>query len=103
MWHYVETNMANLTLAVEEQLLGKMRDYAAKHGTTVNALIREHFETLTRNEYRLAQAKRELRELSEKTEASLGPNYTFDREEVYGEREFPRYQHSDLRRSGKKQ
>ena len=82
MWKYVENKMANLTLAVEDQLLGKMRDYAAKHGTTVNTLIREHFETLTRNEDRLAQAKRELRELSEKTEADLGSNYTFDREEI---------------------
>jgi len=91
--------MANLTLAVDDQLLGKMRDYAAQHGTTVNALIREHFETLTRNADRLAQAKRELRALSERTEATL---QKFNRDEIYAEREFPGHKHSHLRGSGKK-
>jgi hypothetical protein len=92
------TDMANLTLALDDQL-GKMREYAVQHGTTVNALIREHFETLTRNTERLAQAKRELRALSERTEAALEK---FNREEIYAEREFPRHEHSHLRSSRKK-
>ena len=91
--------MANLTLALDDQLLRKMREYAVQHGTTVNALIREHFETLTRNAERLAQAKRELRALSEKTEATL---QKFNRDEIYAEREFPRHEHPNLRSSGKK-
>lgn len=89
--------MSNITLAVDDTLLEKVRAHAAKRGTTVNALVREHFERLTRDEERLARAKRELRALSEKTEVDLGPNYRFNREEIYADRDFPRYEHSDLR------
>jgi hypothetical protein len=90
--------MKNITLAVDEGLLNKMRDLAAQRGTTVNALVREHFEQLTRNEERRREAIRELREMSERSEARLGPNYKFDREEIYAERDFPRHEHPDLRR-----
>ena len=89
--------MSNITLAVDDALLEKVRAVAARQGTTVNALVREHFERLTQNEDRLAQAKRELRELSEKTDVDLGPNYRFDRNEIYAERDFPRHQRPDLR------
>ena len=30
-------------------------------------------------------------------DVDLGPDYRFDREEIYAERDFPRHQHSDLR------
>src|SRR5262245_11153106 len=95
MWRL---KMTNLTLAIDDQLLGRVRDYATRRGTTVNAIVREYFENLARNEDRLADALRELREMSEKSEARLGPNYRFSREETYAERMFPRHEHTDLRR-----
>ena len=82
--------MSNITLAVEDGLLDRVRALAARQGTTVSALVREHFERLIRNEDGLAEAKRELRLLSENTEVDLGPNYRFDRNEIYGDRDFPR-------------
>lgn len=94
--------MSNITLAVDEKLLERVRSFAAQRGTTVNALVREHFEKLTRDQDRLAQAKRELLALSENTDVDLGPNYRFNREEIYAERDFPRHQHSDLRGRGSK-
>jgi hypothetical protein len=92
--------MTNLTLAVDDRLLDKVRKVASRRGTTVNALVREHFERLAGDDERLAQAKRELRRLSEHTEVELGPNYRFSREEIYAERDFPRHEHPDLRGFG---
>ena len=89
--------MTNITLAIDGKLLDRVRALAARRGTTVNALVREHFERLTANEERLAQAKRELRALSEQTEVDLGPNYRFNRDEIYAERDLSRHQHPDLR------
>lgn len=94
--------MSNITLAVDDMLLEKIREHAVRRGTTVNALVRDHFEKLTRDAERLAQAKRELLALSEKNEVDLGPDYKFNREEIYAERDFPRHQHTDLRRGGGK-
>jgi hypothetical protein len=89
--------MSNITLAVDDQLLERVRVLASQRGTTVNAIVREHFEKLTRDQDRLAQAKRELLALSENIDVDLGLNYRFNREETYAERDFPRHQHSDLR------
>ena len=92
--------MSNITLAVDDKLLEKVRAFAAQRGTTVNAMVREHFEKVTGDQERLAQAKRELLALSENTYVDLGPDYRFNREEIYAERDFPRHQHSDLRGGG---
>ena len=95
--------MSNITLAVDDKLLEKVRALATRRGTTVNAMVREHFEKVTGDQDRLAQAKRELRALSEKTDVDLGPNYRFNREEIYAEREFPRHERPDLRGFGEEE
>jgi hypothetical protein len=87
----------NITLAIDEDVLDRVRVLAATQKTTVNALVRHHLEQLASDADRLARAKLHLRELSEKSEASLGPDYRFNREEIYAERQFPRHEHSDLR------
>jgi hypothetical protein len=94
--------MSNITLAVDDSLLEKVRSYAASRGTTVNAMVRDHFEKVTRDVERLAQAKRELLLLSEKADTDLGADYRFDRGETYAERDFPRHEHTDLRSGGSK-
>ncbi|MDP1731693.1 MAG: hypothetical protein Q8L54_11090 [Devosia sp.] len=87
----------NITLTVDEDVLDRVRVLAATQKTTVNALVRHHLEQLASDGDRLARAKRQLRELSEKSRARLGPDYRFNREEIYAEREFPRHEHPDLR------
>jgi len=75
--------MKNITLAVDEDVLEKVRVIAAKRNTTVNALVRQHLERLARNEDRARQAIAELRRMSETTEARLGHGYKFDRAATY--------------------
>lgn len=75
--------MKNITLAVDEKLLDEVRVIAAQRNTTVNALVRLHLEQIARNENRAREAIAELRRMSETTEARLGPDYTFDRAELY--------------------
>jgi hypothetical protein len=92
--------MKNVTLAIDDAVLDRARAYAVKHGTTLNAIVRQHLESLGENEERLAQAMRELRAMSETTVARLGPDYRFDREDIYAERMLPRRERPDLRGNG---
>lgn len=81
---------ANITLSVDEDVLSRARAIAHKRGTSVNALVREHLTTLARetDEERRSyhQALSELREMSRKSNARLGPDYKFDRNELYADR-----------------
>ena len=89
--------MKNVTLAIDDDILDRARAYAVKRGTTLNAIVRQHLESLSEHEERLAQAMRELRAMSETTVARLGPDYQFDREGIYAERMLPRHERPDLR------
>ena len=89
--------MTNITLAIDEELLGRARSFAERKGTTLNAFVREQIAMAVDAEDRRANARLELKRLSEKSTARLGANYKFDREELYEERMFPRHEHSDLR------
>ena len=89
--------MKNVTLAIDDAVLDRARAYAVKRGTTLNAIVRQHLESLGENEERLAQAMRELKAMSETTVARLGPDYRFDREDIYAERMLPRHERPDLR------
>lgn len=75
--------MKNITLAIEDETLDAVRIYAAERKTTVNAIVRGHLEQIARNRLRAKEAMAELRRMSEKTEARLGPNYKFDRASLY--------------------
>ena len=97
--YYVD-DMRNLTLAIEDDLLKAARRYAAEHDTTVNAMIRSYLRQVTLRENRLKQAKEELRKLSESSAARLGPDYRWNRDEIYEERLFPGHKRSDLRGGG---
>ena len=87
--------MKNITLAVDDDVLARVRVLAAERNTTVNALVRQHMEQLARDADRLSRAKAELRELSQRSEVELGPDFRFSREDAYGD--FPRHQRADLR------
>ena len=94
--------MKNITLAIDEAVLARARSYAEKYGTTVNALVREHLNSLLDQQARREAALLELRKMMETSEARLGPDYKWNREEIYEERMFPRHQHPDLRSGRKK-
>jgi hypothetical protein len=97
MWIYVETGMPNITLAIDEELLERARGYAERKGTTLNALVRELLGSEIDQDLRREEARRGLLELMDKSTARLGPDYKWNREEVYEERMFPRHKRPDLR------
>lgn len=74
--------MKNITLAVDERVLAEVRRYAATRNKTVNGLVREHLEQIARNENRAREAMRELREMSDRSAAEVGP-VTWKRDDLY--------------------
>lgn len=75
--------MKNITLAIDEGLLDRVRVIAAERKTTVNQLVRVHLEQIARNEDRAKRAIADLRRMSLTTDARLGPDYRFDRAATY--------------------
>ncbi len=94
--------MSNITMAIDDELLERARALVARKGVTLNAFVREQIAAAVDGDDRRAKARLELKQLSESSKARLGPNYKFNREEIYEERMFPRHEHSDLRTSRKK-
>jgi hypothetical protein len=92
--------MKNITLAIDEEVLRGVRRYAAEHDTTVNALVRDYLTGLVDFEKRAAEARKRLGEMSERSEGRLGPDWKWNREEIYEDRLFPRHERSDLRGFG---
>ena len=71
--------MKNITLAVDKDVLDRVRVIAAERKTTVNGL-REYLARIASEQDRRAEARRGLRELMEKSQARLGPDYKWNRE-----------------------
>jgi hypothetical protein len=94
--------MKNMTLAIDEGVLEKARAYAKRRGTTINALVREHLASVASEDERIEEGRRGLLELMDNSTGRLGPNYKWNREEIYADRMFPRHEHTRVRRSGKK-
>lgn len=93
--------MKNITLAVDEDVLDRVRIIAAQRKTTVNAIVREHLGHLAQDTDRLDRARRELREMSGRTMIDLGPDHRFVREDAYAGR-MPRHERPALRRDREK-
>ena len=74
--------MKNITLAIDERVLAKVRRYAANRNTTVNALVRQELERIADSEDRVARAMRELREMSDRSGASIG-SIAWTRDDVH--------------------
>jgi len=101
MWKYVEIVMKNITLAMDEKVIAKARAFAKAKGTTLNALVREQIVNLIERDKRQETARKQLLELIDTSTAELGPDYKWNREEIYEERMLPRHKHTDVR-SGRK-
>lgn len=90
----------NITLAIEEVTLTEVRRIAARRNTTVNGIVREYLTRLASEDERLAETRAELKKLMAASNARLGPDYVWNREELYEERMFPRHERTDLRGDG---
>ncbi len=92
--------MKNITLAIEEDLLEKARALASKRHTTLNAIVRSLLGHEVEQEDRIAKAKAGLKRLMDESTLDMGPDYRWNRQEIYDEREdrlLSRHQRSDLR------
>ncbi len=72
--------MANVTLTIPDDLLSKARKYAALKGKSLNALIREFLENLTKREEQLKEATQKFIRFSEMYEGKLE---RWEREKLY--------------------
>ncbi len=63
----------NVTLALNEKTLREARRIAAGRSTSLNAMIREFLEDLTRRESGAAQARRRIVEMCRESRAEVGP------------------------------
>jgi len=72
--------MKNITLSISEDLVKQGREYAAKHGTTLNALIRKLLKSTVQpeNQTKASQILREMEKLK-----SPQDSITWKREDVY--------------------
>lgn len=80
--------MANLTIALDSQLLRRARIKAVQQGTTVNALLRERLEEYAREDVAEPEhvvATREFLQLARKSRSSSGGR-KWSREEMNARR-----------------
>jgi DICT domain-containing protein len=75
--------MKNITLAIEDEVLDKVRIVAAEKKTTVNALVREFLADLASRDERLAEARKQLLRLMDTSKGCMAPDWKFDREETH--------------------
>jgi hypothetical protein len=88
--------MKNVTLAMDERLLEESREYARKHHTTLNAMIRKLLQQKVTRPLAVDWLKELLRIADEGHGNSRG--WKWNREEIYDRKVFRRYEHPSLRR-----
>ena len=72
----------NLTLAIDDDLLDKVRVLAAMKRTSVNEMVRGFLTRLVEQEVEHDEATQELLKLIDDADGDMG-DWTFDREENY--------------------
>ena len=72
----------NVTLAIDEKLVEKGREYARLHGTTLNSLIRDQLAAVV-GECDVKDAARKFTYLARNHPGSPDDDFTFDREETH--------------------
>ena len=74
--------MANLTIAIEDDVLKKARLRAVEQSTSVNAVVREFLREYTGTATRQATAAKQVIELAHESKAQVGP-ITWTRDEIH--------------------
>lgn len=72
----------NITLSAEEKIVERSRDYAAKHGTSLNQMIRDYMEQIV-NLSNLEQDAEEFARLARTSGGNAPAGFVFDREESH--------------------
>ncbi|ORE91611.1 DUF6364 family protein [Aurantimonas sp. 22II-16-19i] len=81
----------NITLAIDEDLLDKVRVLAAMKRTSVNELVRTYLQRLVAQEQERDEVTEELLKLSRESKADMG-DWRPSREDTYsGEPRFDRW------------
>jgi predicted transcriptional regulator len=75
--------MKNITLAIDDEILDKVRIVAAHKRTTVNAMVREFLADVVGRDQRLEKAREGLRELMRNSKGRMRPDFKFNREETH--------------------
>ncbi|MBV9290139.1 MAG: hypothetical protein JO288_20390 [Hyphomicrobiales bacterium] len=82
--------MNKITVAIEDDILDKVRVVAAENKTTVNAMVREFLTEAVKRDYRseerIAEARKQLLRLMRTSKGRLPPDWKFDREEIHERR-----------------
>jgi len=89
--------MKNITLAVDDEVLDKVRAYAVEQKTTVNAIVRRHLQKIAAESDKLAEARGNLLRLAQTSSGRLASDYTWNREDLYDRPVLPRHQRPHLR------
>ena len=71
----------NITLAIDEDLLQRVRRYAAEHNTTVNAIVREKLAEIVAPRKRTQDALKRMEEIADTAGMEVGP-ITWKREDI---------------------
>lgn len=81
----------NITLAIDENLLAKVRVLAAMKRTSVNEMVRDYLQRLVEQEIEHDEAREELLKLMDESEGRMG-DWRPSRKETYsGEPRFDRW------------
>ncbi len=72
----------NITLSADEKLIKKAREYAKRHNSSLNNLVRGYLERIT-NEIDREEAAREFEALCTENAGESDTGYQFNRAEEY--------------------
>jgi plasmid stability protein len=72
----------NITLAIDEELLHKVRKYAAEHNTSVNALVREKLAEIVAPKERLKAALDRMNSIADVAGMEVGA-ITSSRDDIH--------------------
>ncbi len=75
--------MKNITLAIDDKILNKVRIVAAHKRTTVNAMVRNFLAEVAGRDEQLAETRKQLLHLMDTSEGQMAPDWKFDREETH--------------------
>lgn len=89
--------MKNITLALDEDVLAKVRRIASNKDTTVNALVREYLSRLADQDDKAKTARERLVELARRSTWDPGPDWKWNREELYDRPGLRGHERTDLR------
>lgn len=77
----------NITLSADKELITRAREYAARQGTSLNQIIRQYMEQLTRMDD-IEKVADEFARLAEEQGGGSPNGYVFDREKAHKRRAF---------------